>query len=410
MKKIVLFACAVLVMVSCKKETFTPTVDPVDGSEIQISSATSTKGVTVDYEDNNRNNFFEKDQVGIFLANESDPVAFPYVFTPGTGLDRLKSNRFNVGYEYAEPYWKAIAMKNGAPSADAAAVVERLMFPTIGDKVAKLYAYFPYSEDTKGSTVVVTKGSAGDADKAIVTYKLPVDQSDDATLRIADLMWAKSEGDGNAAGWSPQSAPISLEFNHKMTKLTYKIRIKNHGTSSTTPVVRYVRAVEVKGKNICVDQAAKFQIEDGTLTPDTKVENQGIVYAKFLAENKGLEVKTNKHATGPEYSEPGDYQTLEMLLYPFANQVKNENEFAIYLSKDNTVISDFDAAVQAGTLERYVAVVEAPSGSGDTAKWTFSENRSNVFNLTIDPGDKSINITTKIKAWDAEVSHDIDAD
>lgn len=402
MKNFLLLACAVAAMVSCKKEPFTPTVAPVAGDEIQISSSTTTKGLTPDYEKDGRNNFFAGDQIGIFVANQIAAVENPFTFTP----DGVKSNRFDVGYEYAEPYWKAVPMKGGVPSDDADATISRLMFPTIGDKVAKLYAYFPYSLTTTGpKTVTVTN----DADVAKLTYALPLEQSADAVLRTADLMWAKNDNTG--AGWAPQSAGINLEFNHLLTKLTYAINIKNTGTSEVAAVVRYVRAVEVKGKNVLVDQAATFQIEDGKLTPaSAAAADAGSVFAKFLATDKGLKVETKVDADG-KFSEPGDAVTLDMLLYPFADQVKNDNEFAIYLSKDNLEIADFDAAVKAGTLERYVAVVDAPEGAiAPNAKWHFAAGRSNVFKLTIDPGDKSINITTTIKAWDAKVEHDLSAD
>lgn len=388
MKKFLLFAFAVAAMVSCKKAPYEPT--PVgDGEEIAISSSTkATKGVVTDYEKDDRNNFFAGDQIGIFLANEStDGDLANYDFT-------TEGSRVDVGYEYGEPFWKKI----NPTVADG-----RLLFPVATPAKAKLYAYFPYSA-TAGSTVGVDVTTPA---TPVVTYTFPVDQSTDATLRVADLMFAKSEGKTDKSGWEKTSAAINLEFNHLLTKAAFAINLKNNTITTPATATRYIRAVEVRGKNIVVAPAT-LTVESGALTP-----NDATVGSVWYKNFSNVEAEACKIETGAD-GVAGTPALIDLLLYPFADQVKDANEFVIYLTEDlNATISDANLAtlVEAGTVERYIVTVEKPTDVVDgtfvdaTSTWYFKAGRANKFNLTIDAGKKAINITTSIAKWGGNVTH-----
>lgn len=405
MKKFLLFAFAVAAMVSCKKAPYEPT--PVgDGEEIAISSSTkATKGVVTDYEKDARNNFFAGDQIGIFLANEdTDAALVGYDFT-------TEGARTDVGYEYGEPFWK----KLNPTSANG-----RLLFPVATPAKAKLYAYFPYS-GTVGSTVAVDATTAPAA--PVVTFTLPVDQSTDVTLRVADLMYAKSEGKTAQEGWEKTSAAINLEFNHLLTKTAFAINLENKYVSPAATATRYIRAVEIKGANIVVAPAT-LTVESGVLTPNQVDANPALTGSVWYRNFSNVEAEACKIETADKKTTPGtvgdagDPALIDLLLYPFT-QAAHTNEFVIYLTADltETITAETLATLVAdGKVERYVVSVEKPTDviegtfADDTSTWYFKAGRANKFNLTIDPGKKSINITTSIVAWGGNVIHTPDVD
>lgn len=396
MKKTLLFALAVVAMVACKKTPY----QPEEGNEIKIASSTmSTKALLPDYEGNENNFYQESDQIGIFLENKET--------TDGT-FTTANGERVNAGYSFAKPFWTRLpdnVLNNVTGTA------ERLMYPTITPMVAKLYAYFPYSKTgSAGYAITVTAGAEGAAPEIAFNFKDRADkQAEVDTLRKLDIMWGKNDNENKIS-----SAPINIQFEHKMTQLQFQFKLSESAQTTPAVVERYIKAIEVRGKNIIVDNA-KLNINTGALVAGngTDPAATGSVWVKYFTAGTA-EKPTPKLSSKADGAAPDDYQALhQMLIFPFtASQVAGANEFVIYLAKTDAVFANvaaLQAAVETGDVDRRVIAVQ-PENYEATGKWIFAANNANKFSVAIDLSKTAVNVTTEIAAWNSIVDHEVPAE
>lgn len=404
MKQLFILALSAAAIVGCTKDV-TPEggVDVPASADIQISTAASTKGVTPDYAIGGRNNFFPGDQLGIYLANSGAEVASDYTFADA-------EDAINFQYTFSTPFWSPVDGENG-----------KLKYPTAdaGAKKAQLFAYFPY----QSATPIAGNPLTTPVTQPVFAYKLPLDQTTDATSRLADLMWAKATGATANAGYELSTNPINLTFTHQMAKLSFTLELKNTATGVTAQT-RYLRAFAVKGPEVKADQAATFNVVTGKL--DAKANAKGVAGSIYYLKGTENDLTMLSATTAAPFDAGKPFQytdgdgkvtnTFDLLVYPFT-QTKDVNTFYIYLSEDQSTnyadIAAVEAAFEAGTIDVFSASIPAPVGSTadlSSAKNIFAAGVANKYKVTIDLANAAVNITTTITPWGEVDNGNIDAE
>lgn len=122
------------------------------------------------------------------------------------------------------------------------------------DQAMNFYAYHPYTSQS-GTSVALDPNIASPT----LIYTLPQDQSTTQALANADLMWGTKFNVGESSG------VVSLEFSHKLSKLSFKI---NAGSDWGTEAVELSR-LEIKGSEMAA--TAQLNISSGELTTGSEL-------------------------------------------------------------------------------------------------------------------------------------------
>ncbi|MEG0601462.1 MAG: fimbrillin family protein [Mucinivorans sp.] len=228
-----LIALAVVVMtLGCKKSIVAPIVKP---EAVRFSLVTAAPSVVKNSSDQKsisravtpHDEFMDHCMIGIFA-------------TKAAISDLSEITNSNVGYS------------NAAGSSVWSVVISGEPITYLPDDAPmNFYAYHPYTGQ-KGTSVTI--------DKTTLKYTLPVDQSSDKQLKDADLMW------GNSLNKKQSDGTVNLEFSHKLSKLTLKIK---KGTDWNNEAV-LISKIAISGSNIL--SFANLDLASGSLTPQANAD------------------------------------------------------------------------------------------------------------------------------------------
>lgn len=116
------------------------------------------------------------------------------------------------------------------------------------DKAMNFFAYHPYTAQPNTSVAMDPN-----AVSPTLSYTLPSDQSTLPSLTVADLMWGKKFGITESQG------VVNLEFEHKLSKLSFKINAGSDWGEDLS-----LSRLEIIGSDVA--SSAKLHISSGNLT------------------------------------------------------------------------------------------------------------------------------------------------
>lgn len=190
MKKIILILMVFLGVCSCKKTIITL---PSESAPVLIAVKSAPIGagfVASRAKSSIYDSFGTGSQIGIYT-------------TAAPSVDLNVANHINIGYSNVqlETYWSA-------NSADQA------IYYLENNGEMNFFAYHPYTGQSNSTVSLLPLSVA-----PTLEYTMPLNQSTDAVLLTADLMW------GNAMNVkeSDNNNKVEIGFSHKLTKLTLNV-------------------------------------------------------------------------------------------------------------------------------------------------------------------------------------------
>lgn len=345
-KKIVLLLSVTTILLSaCKRDVEQPSPS-IDDTEVVLTaqrlSETEQSGVEgriiVD-----KKEFSQNDAIGLYtqLRSVSDM----------NSRDILKSNSL---YNYGNPVW--------LPESLAA----KLQYSAEGPIF--VFGYFPHTSMPDAPTSFAS-------DPLIVNYSLPETQVSKDQLLISDLLWVGAKNGG--AGYERSRDKVNLLFTHKLTKVSFYIKLINTNPVANNITSASLRSIKIIGKQIHL--FATLDVLSGDISTTNK-STDGVV--AWSAEGAGTPVTLTVGA-------PAAHIT-DMMLIPFtAALTENKFEYNLFFTGD-----DYDQ-----DFTTYIPKYDSSVDVGDPRTLNFASNAHNKITVTIDISKNYATIAASIVPW-----------
>lgn len=350
-RRFALLAALTLVVVGCKRDVQNQIV--VDENELtftaaiplhvdRLSNAPAKSESTLE-------EFVTGSAIGLYSQLKSESDANSTVV--------MKSNSL---YTYSVPVW--------SPNSKDA----KLTYDAENNQPIYLFGYYPHPS-MSGSTTAVAEGSN------IVEFTLHKDQSSPNAVRTSDLLWVGARNGGT--GYVRQRSPLSLQFQHCLTKVSFYIRLIDSKPSANNPNKVYLRSLTTMGEQIT--STAKLNALTGVITPTyPAVPLDSIIWNS--TSQRGVELTVGED---PLF-------ITDMLVVPF-KAVKSKNYFRSIVYYESTVPGDnFEQNFNA-----YIPEHDPSATAGNAGMLNFESNKHNKVTITIDISDKYANIRADIAPW-----------
>lgn len=344
-KIVLLLSITTILLSACKREVDSP--NPlIDDTEVALTAqrlsetepSSAGSRVIADKAD-----FSQNDAIGLYTQLRSRSEM--------SSTEVLQSDFL---YSYGVPIWLP------------ASATAKLQYSSQGP--IYVFGYFPHTSMPDAPT------SFG-SDKLVVNYALPKEQVTKESLLIGDLMWVGSKNSG--AGYERSREPINLIFTHKLTKVSFFIKLIDSRTDVNNDNSATLRSIKIMGKQIHLN--ASLNVLSGDISTRNKSTQDTVTWN---AEKAGANVTL---AVGS----PAVHVT-DMMLIPFDALLRdNKFEYNLYFANDG-YDQDFSS---------YIPKYDPEAASGAPGSLNFASNAYNKITVTIDISKNYASLAASIEPW-----------